>query len=62
MITDRVGIRKIHIENRVVYFNGKPIIFRGVNRHDFSVSLSGLWVMSVHMDAPLKNTEMDKRV
>lgn len=54
MITDRVGIRKIHIENRVVYFNGKPIIFRGVNRHDFSVSLSGLWVMSVHMDAPLK--------
>lgn len=23
VITDRVGIREIHIENRVVYFNGK---------------------------------------
>lgn len=34
MITDRVGIRKIHIENNVVLFNGKPIIFCGVNRHD----------------------------
>ncbi len=34
VITDRVGIREIHIENKVVYFNGKPIVFRGVNRHD----------------------------
>lgn len=34
VITERVGIREIHIENKVVYFNGKPIIFRGVNRHD----------------------------
>ncbi|MGN0466837.1 MAG: glycoside hydrolase family 2 TIM barrel-domain containing protein [Lachnospiraceae bacterium] len=34
VITDRVGIREIHIENNVVLFNGKPIIFRGVNRHD----------------------------
>lgn len=35
VITERVGIREIHIENRVVYFNGKPIVFHGVNRHDF---------------------------
>lgn len=34
VITDRIGIREIHIENNIVYFNGKPIIFRGVNRHD----------------------------
>lgn len=35
VITDRVGIREIHIENKVVYFNGRPIVFHGVNRHDF---------------------------
>ena len=34
VITDRIGIRKISIENKVVHINGKPIIFRGVNRHD----------------------------
>lgn len=34
VITDRVGIREIRIENKVVHFNGKPIVFHGVNRHD----------------------------
>ncbi len=34
VITDRIGIREIHVENSIVHFNGKPIIFRGVNRHD----------------------------
>lgn len=34
VITDRIGIREIHIENKRVHFNGKPIIFQGVNRHD----------------------------
>lgn len=34
VITDRVGIREIHIENKAVYFNGTPIVFRGINRHD----------------------------
>ena len=33
-ITDYVGLREIHIEDRVVCFNGKEIKFRGVNRHD----------------------------
>ena len=33
-ITDRVGIREIHIENNVVYINGVAVKFRGVNRHD----------------------------
>lgn len=35
VITDQVGIREIYIENKVVYFNGKPIVFHGINRHDF---------------------------
>lgn len=34
VITDRVGIREIHIENNIVYINGKKIKFKGVNRHD----------------------------
>lgn len=34
VITDRIGIREISIENKVVCFNGQPIIFHGVNRHD----------------------------
>lgn len=35
VIADRIGIREIHIEDRTVCFNGRPIVFRGVNRHDF---------------------------
>jgi beta-galactosidase len=48
VITDRIGIREIHIENSTVYFNGKPIIFHGVNRHDsdpvtgFTISIDQL--------------------
>lgn len=34
VIVDYVGLRRICIENKCVYFNGKKIIFRGVNRHD----------------------------
>lgn len=34
VIMQRVGIRKIEIENGVVLFNGTPIKFKGVNRHD----------------------------
>ena len=33
-ITDHIGFRDIHIEDKIVYFNGEKIKFRGVNRHD----------------------------
>lgn len=33
-ILDYVGLREIHIADKVVYFNGEKIKFRGVNRHD----------------------------
>ena len=32
VITEYVGIREIHVENSVVYINGAPVKFRGVNR------------------------------
>lgn len=34
VITDRIGIREIHIADNIVYVNQKPIKFKGVNRHD----------------------------
>ena len=34
VITDRVGIREIHISNNVVYINNAKVKFKGVNRHD----------------------------
>lgn len=34
VITERVGVRTIRIEHNVILLNGKPITFRGVNRHD----------------------------
>ncbi len=34
VITDRIGIREIEVRGNVIYFNGKPIKFNGVNRHD----------------------------
>ncbi|MDE6401264.1 MAG: hypothetical protein K2L54_01480 [Clostridiales bacterium] len=35
VIYERVGIRTTTIENGIYLFNGKPIKFYGVNRHDF---------------------------
>lgn len=35
VVTDRVGIREITVDDVVVRVNGQPIKLRGVNRHDF---------------------------
>ncbi|MDO5548456.1 MAG: glycoside hydrolase family 2 TIM barrel-domain containing protein [Eubacteriales bacterium] len=34
VITDRIGVREIHVKENQVYINGQVIKFRGVNRHD----------------------------
>ncbi len=34
VITDHIGFRTIEIRDKVIYFNGEKIKFRGVNRHD----------------------------
>lgn len=57
VITDRVGIREIYIENNVVYFNGKPIIFRGINRHD-SDPVTGF---TISIDKIKRDMEMMKQ-
>ena len=49
-IVDYVGFRTIEIKNKVIYFNGQNIKFRGVNRHDsdpetgFAISIDQLMV------------------
>ena len=34
VICDRVGFREIHVSGGVLYINGVPVKFHGVNRHD----------------------------
>ncbi len=34
VITDHIALRRIEIIDKVIYFNGEKIKFRGVNRHD----------------------------
>ena len=53
VITDRVGLRNIYIENNKVYLNGHSIKFRGVNRHD-SDPVTGPVISVEHMKRDLK--------
>ncbi|MBR2048104.1 MAG: DUF4981 domain-containing protein [Oscillospiraceae bacterium] len=53
VITDRIGLREIRIENNVVLLNGKPIKFRGVNRHD-SDPVTGPVISVDHMKRDLR--------
>ena len=53
VITDRIGFRAIHIENNMVFLNGSPIKFRGVNRHD-SDPVTGPVISVEHMKRDLR--------
>lgn len=33
--TNHLGVRKVEIRGEVIYYNGKPIKIKGVNRHEF---------------------------
>ena len=57
MITEYIGIREIHVENSVVYINGAPVKFRGVNRHD-SDPVTGF---TISVDQMKKDLELMKR-
>ena len=35
VVRQRVGFRRFELKNAVMYLNGKRIVFKGVNRHDF---------------------------
>ena len=53
VITDRIGLRDIYIENNKVYLNGHSIKFRGINRHD-SDPVTGPVISVEHMKRDLK--------
>jgi beta-galactosidase len=53
VITERVGFREIHVEQGVVYVNGKRVKFRGVNRHD-SDPVSGPVISVAQMERDLR--------
>ena len=53
VITDRVGLRQIRVENNRVCLNGSPIKFRGVNRHD-SDPVTGPVISVEHMKRDLR--------
>jgi beta-galactosidase len=36
VVKQKVGFRRFEMKNKVMYLNGKRIVFKGVNRHEFS--------------------------
>ena len=52
-ITEHVGIREVHIENNILYVNGRQVKLRGVNRHEFD-SETGFVIDIDHMKRDLK--------
>ena len=57
VIMEYVGIREIHVQNSVVYINGEPVKFRGVNRHD-SDPVTGF---AISVDQMKKDLELMKQ-
>lgn len=35
VVTDRIGVREVKVQDKKIYINGQSIKFHGVNRHDF---------------------------
>ena len=42
-IHEKTGFRRFEIKNSILYLNGKRLVFKGVNRHEFS-SITGRYV------------------
>lgn len=57
IIPERVGFRRFEMKDRVMTLNGRRIVFKGVNRHEFS-SVSGRVVMEAELR---KDLEVMKR-
>lgn len=36
VVTEKFGFRKVEIKNKIILINGKRVVFKGVNRHEFS--------------------------
>ena len=53
IIPEKVGFRRFEMKNRVMTLNGKRIVFKGVNRHEFS-SVSGRVVTEAELRKDLE--------
>lgn len=53
IIPERTGFRRFEMKNRVMALNGKRIVFKGVNRHEFS-SVSGRVVSEAELRKDLE--------
>lgn len=61
VITEQIGIREIHTEGNVMYINGVPVKFRGVNRHD-SDPVTGFVISVEQMKKDLEMTKQIMRI
>ncbi len=52
-IVQPVGLRQFEIINKVMHINGRRIVFRGVNRHEFSAN-TGRYVSNEEMEWDVK--------
>ncbi|MGN1193156.1 MAG: glycoside hydrolase family 2 TIM barrel-domain containing protein [Dorea sp.] len=53
VIPEKVGFRRFEIKNRIMMLNGKRIVFKGVNRHEFS-SVTGRYVSEAELRKDLE--------
>ena len=52
-IVQKVGLRQFELINKVMHINGRRIVFRGVNRHEFSAH-TGRYVSNEEMEWDVK--------
>ena len=53
MVPQKVGFRRFEMKDGIMTLNGKRIVFKGVNRHEFS-SVSGRHVSEEELRKDLK--------
>ncbi|MDR2026663.1 MAG: DUF4981 domain-containing protein [Prevotellaceae bacterium] len=58
VIPDRIGFRTVEIKNAQVLVNGKPVYFKGVNRHEHSPETAHV----ISKEQMLKDVELMKRL
>jgi beta-galactosidase len=57
VIPANIGVRKVEIKNSQIHVNGKPVLFRGVNRHEHSPDT----LKYVPVELMVKDIEIMKR-
>ncbi|MCQ2149893.1 MAG: DUF4981 domain-containing protein [Bacteroidales bacterium] len=56
-VSSRFGFRKVELTDRHVFINGKPVFFKGVNRHE----THPVWSKAIPVEVTARDIEMMKR-